>query len=50
MRRYRNFPDFEIFKYVFSQEIFCALPVALLRPLMTINYAMYGLDIHIDLE
>ncbi len=57
MRRYRKFPDFEIvgarhacLATCFSQKTLCALPVALLRPLMTINYAMYGLDIHIDLE
>jgi hypothetical protein len=43
MRRCRKFPDFEIFQYVFSQKIFCALPTALFRPLMTITHAMSGL-------
>jgi len=50
MRRYRKFPDFEIIgarqaclATCFSQKIYCALPVALLRPLMTITHAISGL-------
>jgi hypothetical protein len=43
MQRYRKFPDFEISQYVFSQKIFCALPTLLLRPLMTITHAIFGL-------
>ena len=43
MQRYIKFPDFEIFQYVFSQKIFCALIVLLLRSLMTITHAISGL-------
>ena len=43
MRRCRGFPDFEIFQYAFSHKILCALPVLLLRPLMTITHAISGL-------
>jgi len=42
MRRYRKFPDFEIFQYVFSQKVFCALSTLLLRPLITITHAIFG--------
>ncbi len=40
MRRCREFPV----QYVFSQKIPCALPVVLLRPLITITHAIFGLD------
>ena len=43
MQRCREFPDFEIFQYVFSQKILCALRVLLLRSLMTITHAISGL-------
>ena len=48
MRRCRKLSDFEIFQYVFSQKIYCALPVVLLRPLMTITHAISGLIVSED--
>ncbi len=49
MLRYKKIPDFEIegarqacLATCFSQKIFCALPVALLRHLMTIYHAVSG--------
>ncbi len=45
-RRDRKFSDFEMFQYVFTQRIFCALPVAPLvplGPLMTIAHEISGL-------
>ncbi len=45
MRRYRRFPDIEIFQYVFCREIPCALPSALPRPLMTIPHAISVLGV-----
>ena len=52
MRRYRKFPDIEIIgarqaclATCFCWEIFCALPTALLRPLMTIHHAKSGLKL-----
>jgi hypothetical protein len=44
MQRCRKFSDFDIFQYVFSQKIFCAKPLELLRPLMTITHAISGLE------
>ncbi len=43
MRRCSEFPDFEISQYVYSQKILCALPMLLLRPLVTITHAISGL-------
>ncbi len=43
MRRYRKLSAIEILQYVFCQKIPCALPLALLQPLMTIPHAISGL-------